>query len=140
MVRGAKIRRILNLLDHLPQGSAYRGAVLLDGEHLGAILEAQEDQAKSEPHPLQAEHGYTEELLAMLVDAVRENTSVAVAAAGGKPRPVKPLPRPETAAPQIDDTDRLKKHREVVSRVLPGRTPEQEAQHRALWQVDSTQS
>ena len=44
--------------------------MLLDGEHLGAILEAHEDQAKSEPHPLQSEHGYAEELLAMLVDAV----------------------------------------------------------------------
>ena len=108
--------------------------MLLDGEHLGAILESQEDQAKSDPHPLQSEHGYAEELLAMLVDAVRESTAVAVAAAGGKPRPIKPLPRPKTAVPEIDDRVRLEEHRKIVSMVLPGRTAEQEAEHRALWQ------
>lgn len=79
------LRRLRILIQHLPPESATKAAIR---------NATPEDAPAGEYRPDLAPWSGTEMLLAAILDAVRTQTSVAVAAAGGKPAEVKPTPRP----------------------------------------------
>lgn len=82
------LRRLRILIEHLPPESATRTAMrnAADPEALA--------EASREARPDRAAWSNTELLLAALMDTVRAQTSVAIAAAGGTPPPFEPTPRP----------------------------------------------
>lgn len=122
MIRGGKIRRILNFIDHLPQASHFYAAVSQDKEHVKALLEATKGQPPTPYHPPQSEFGLTQELLTKVVEAVQQATLAVIASAGAKPPKVKPLPRPASLVEDIKLEDIERKHEDLVRRILPGRS------------------
>lgn len=79
------LRRLRILIQHLPPESATKTA----------LRNAQPDDAPAgESRPDLAPWSGAEMLLAAVLDAVRMNTNVLVAANGGKPGDFKPTPRP----------------------------------------------
>jgi len=115
--RGA-YRRLLNLVEQLPQASRFAGAVANDPEHVAAILEATGDQP-AETSPDMAEWTAQAELLAEIRDLTTTQIAVAVAATGGKPSAIPAARRPRTAFADVRDAQRAARHRSIVERVKP---------------------
>jgi hypothetical protein len=82
------LRRLRILIEHLPPESHTKTAMRR------AAPPADMAQATEDARPDLAPWSGAEMLLAALLDAVRLNTSVAIAAAGGKPGEFTPTPRP----------------------------------------------
>lgn len=59
------------------------------------------------------------ELLSTVADRIAELIQATVASRGGKPAAYTPAPRPDTALDRARYQDRIRKHQELVARVLP---------------------
>lgn len=96
-------REAMVLVDHLPVDSAFAEASAQDDE-LAELLAAERDD-EDEDAPARApritEFGPTNQLLTAVYDRLGEVIAAIVASAGGKPPPVRPSPRPETAADRL---------------------------------------
>lgn len=64
------------------------------------------------------------ELLSIAVDRLAELIQAVAAGHGAKPRPITPAPRPQTADERVRNSERLRKHRALVARVLPHKAHE----------------
>jgi len=117
-------RKLLNLIDHLPQNTWYHAAVSMDVEHAMMVLEAQERAERlGQPGPpkgpgLQTWSPEVAELVG-LRDDVRNQTAVIVKSNGGNAREPKPLPRPATANETARLRKRMRDHDILRRRMLP---------------------
>ncbi|MEU4809444.1 hypothetical protein AB0H20_09595 [Nocardia fluminea] len=100
--------------DRLPHGSQYRSALAMDQELAEQMLAAEqaEDELdlyeeKTEPAGPTPE-GYTIDsyLLLSIIDALQGVQAAVIAAAGGDPPRVSPMPRPVTAVDIARDAQR----------------------------------
>lgn len=75
--------------------------------------------SREQPEPREriAEWSRVMEMFAQLLDAVRVNTAATIAVAGGKPGPVRPVPRPVTAIDRVKRERRIAEHRQLVAQV-----------------------
>lgn len=110
---------ILDFLAHLPRTSEYHAA-LADDEELAARLADEPPQPVGSP-PL-TEFSPEVQVLAEVRDLLAAQLAVLVKVNGGKPAKVKPYPRPVTALQRMRLRARFSRHRDLVKRVLPGRT------------------
>lgn len=108
---------VLDYLEHLPRTSAYNEALAQDEEL--AERTANGPDRKPGPPPL-TEWGPEVQALAEVRDLVAQLLAVTIKAHGGKPQKVQPYPRPVTAIERVRRKARLKAHRLLVARVLPG--------------------
>lgn len=115
--RSRRWRRLLNLIDTLPRNSAYVEAITQDEEWASMILADPPD--KTPPRVRMSEFSPEVERLCDLVDRVTELIQTTVAVAGGRPKNVKPAPRPSTAVERVRKRRRESTHRSVVGRLLP---------------------
>ncbi|WP_405166721.1 hypothetical protein OG203_17445 [Nocardia sp. NBC_01499] len=100
--------------DRLPHGSQYRSALAMDRELAEQMLATEQDEADldlyeeadapSGPTP----EGYTIDsyLLLSIIDALQGVQAAVIAAAGGDPPRLTPMPRPVTAADIVRDAQR----------------------------------
>ncbi|GAB7187148.1 hypothetical protein ATKI12_6979 [Kitasatospora sp. Ki12] len=89
MYRGRlSLRRLRVLVEHLPPDSATKTALR------NALAASERERLAEESRPDLAAWSGAELLLASILDAIRAQTAVAVAAAGGKPTMPDPTPRP----------------------------------------------
>ena len=127
-------RKLLNLIDHLPQNSWYHEAVSNDPEHVERITEAisrGEASAPSQEDTGPPLHTWSPELSALTDVTDRliriEHTLVAIDASNKKgakrPQMPKMSPRPktamQTASRAAEHARRRKKHEDLVARMLP---------------------
>lgn len=117
LVRNGKYRRMLSLIDRLPQDSRFAEAVANDEEHVAMILEAQKDQPQETRGPALSSWSTTNDQLAALVDSVNTLIAITVKANQGNPGKVKPSPRPTTKFAEIAEKQAVSRHRATVARV-----------------------
>lgn len=120
-------RELLVLIDWLPRNSAYMEA-LADDEEMAeiALSEPRNEDDRPPRGPRISEWSPELEALTGIIDRLGEVIQAQIAAAGGKPRAVRPQPRPTTAMDKIREKKRREAHRKIVSRVIiqrPGETP-----------------
>lgn len=115
--RARRFRKLLNAIDGLPRHSGFVEALTSDDDWAEQVLAAGEPE--NLPARRMSEWSPVVEQLTNILDAVREQTAVAVAAAGGKPNKVKPSPRPKTALERVRKRRRTEQHRSLVARLLP---------------------
>ncbi|MBF6356524.1 hypothetical protein IU449_18570 [Nocardia higoensis] len=113
-VRTRDWRTIWAFKDRLPHGSQYRSALATDRELAEQMVAAEEAEAELDlyeepdrptgPTP----EGYTIDsyLLLSIIDALQGVQVAVIAAAGGDPPAVTPMPRPVTAAELVRDERR----------------------------------
>jgi len=89
-------RALLNQIDHLPRDSSYQDALAQDDEVAERIIAIPGDGKPATPRL--TEFSPVVEVLAVLVDRMGELIRLTSQAHGGKPGPMKPHPRPVTAA------------------------------------------
>lgn len=82
------LRRLRVLVEHLPSDSATKTAMR------NALTDDERERLSQGARPDLAAWSGAELLLASILDAIRAQTAVAVAAAGGKPQMPDPTPRP----------------------------------------------
>ncbi len=116
--RSRRWRRLLNLIDHLPRHSAYHESLVND-EKLAALLVDIDGGQPAPPKRQMREFTPEVELLSVIADRLAELAQVVVASKGGKPHPVRPMPRPVTAAQRLRARKRKRTHQSLVSRMLP---------------------
>lgn len=99
----------------LPQ-SHYRWAIADDDEAAERALASGDEPTGSTAPPLEA---FSPEVqyLAMGIDRIGELIAATIAAAGGKPPKVRPLPRPETAFDRAKRRKSLQRHHDLVAEV-----------------------
>jgi hypothetical protein len=119
--RTRQIRRLLNLIDHLPQNTRFYEQVSNDEEYAEMLLEAQEKAASEGGEkfaPGSPIHTWSPEvaILAVVVDKL----SVLVEAQKQKPGQVMPYPRPKTAMDRVKHRRREQQHRSLVAQMVPG--------------------
>jgi len=117
LVRQGKIRRIVNLIDQLPQACRFYSAVANDEEHVKAIIEKQGDQPESKG-PSLAEWNGQSEALAAVVDGLHMVVAAVIASQGGKPPTMKPYQRPTTAFEDMRQLVHEERHKSLAARVL----------------------
>ncbi|MEU2033579.1 hypothetical protein [Nocardia amamiensis] len=111
-VRTRDWRTVWAFKDRLPHGSQYRSALAMDRE-LAEQMSAAEDEdldlyeADEEPAGPTPE-GYTIDsyLLLSIIDALQGVQVAVIAAAGGDPPQIKPMPRPVSALELVRDERR----------------------------------
>lgn len=113
-------RRLLNLIDHLPSGSAYAAATTTDEEYV-EMLAAAGVRRSTGPPPAE---GWTAEIamLALLVDHMQvvANTIVSANLKEGATAPkFVAHPRPRSAWDAVEREQRQVKHRRVVALFAP---------------------
>jgi hypothetical protein len=122
--RARRWRELLVYIDTLPTNSHMHRLLTSDEEYMERILtskDAQRDDERS-GRPSMADWSLTNSLLAQLIDAVRQNTQITMAAAGSKQSlNLQPAPRPWTAADKVNHRIEQRKHEEMVSMLIPGR-------------------
>lgn len=113
-IRTRDWRTVWSLKDRLPHGSQYRSALAMDqelAEQMLAIEKAEseldlyeENTATTGPTP----EGYTIDsyLLLSIIDALQGVQAAVIAAAGGDPPRLTPMPRPVTAVDIVRDAQR----------------------------------
>lgn len=121
-------RRLANLINQLPQASRYYSAVASDEDHVAALLEAQGDQPQKHKGPSVADWPLEVEMLARIIDALRENTSATIAVMGATPPKTKPVERPSTAFEAAREKRRAEQHKSLVARVLPQAPPAEQVE------------
>lgn len=114
-----KWRKLLNLIDHLPQNTNYSQALVNDPEHAAALVKAQERAGKQAYSPPMSQWSQESAVLADLVDAV-QHVGWITQAANSKSTPKHPLPytRPKTAMDQARFEARKAKHEALANRLL----------------------
>lgn len=115
-------RKLLVLLQRIPRASAYAEAMSQDEEYAEAVLTQVDDADDAPSSPPLSQWTPEVALLAAVYDRLGELTNATIAAAGGKPSPVKPSPRPVTAFDRVSKTLRYQKHLTLVQAfpVTPG--------------------
>jgi hypothetical protein len=117
--RSRRWRKLLNLIDHLPAHSAYAEALAADEDLAELIL--------SQPRPEGAavvrisEWSSERAVLAEISDKLSSVVAAVIAAAGSKPPPFVPSPRPKVAADRIRERQRVEAHLSLVDRLIPDR-------------------
>lgn len=114
--RGRRWRKLLNLIDHLPRDSAYVEAIANDDAMADQLVEQVPETA---PGPRLSDWSPEVEALYALVDRVTELIHLTAAVNGAKPGRMQPAPRPVTAFDRARIRRRVRKHRDLVARVLP---------------------
>jgi len=121
-------RKLLNLIDHLPQNTWYQAAVAGDIEHQEMILEARERAEKNgrpndgPPAPSLAIWSPEVDRLTTIIDELRVLQQAYVGAGGGKAKPPKFMPRPETALESARLRRKQRQHEALSARLVPKRT------------------
>lgn len=101
-------------IDNLPRASGYVEAVSLD-EDLAA--EAVKHPPAKKSSPIRMRDWSPElEMLALMIDRMGEVIQAVIAAQGGKPPRIKPMPRPHTAIDELRDPRR--QHQRIMSKVM----------------------
>ncbi|WP_435591126.1 hypothetical protein [Nocardia sp. bgisy118] len=111
-IRTRDWRTIWAFKDRLPHGSQYRSALSMDRELAEQMVTAEEaanlyeDESARPAGP--TPEGYTIDtyLLLSIIDALQGVQAAIIAAAGGDPPAIRPMPRPVTAADQVRDEHR----------------------------------
>jgi hypothetical protein len=111
--RKRRWRYLLSRIDHLPRNSAYVEAVSQDEEMAR--------QAAGRPAPKgdavrMRDWSPLLEMLTLIADRQADVVQAVIAAAGGKPPKIKPLPRPKTAMDRINSP--RKQHEKILSKVM----------------------
>lgn len=125
--RSREWRKLLNLIDHLPQNTWYQAAVSEDVEHQEMLLDAREAAEKNgtphdgPPSPSLAIWSPEVDKLAELIDVSRAVYAATVKAGGGKPKDPQPVPRPKSAMESAKLRRRKREHDALVSRLVPSR-------------------
>ena len=110
---------ILDFLEHLPSTSAYHAALAEDEDLAKELLDTPEQKPKA---PRLTEFGPEVQVMAEVRDLLAAVLTVLIKANGGKPQRPKPYPRPVTALQRMRERMRYSRHRDLVRRVLPGRS------------------
>jgi hypothetical protein len=110
------VRKVLNLIDRLPGNSHYIASIANDEE----LADSAETEAAASAPPL-TEWSPVVAALAAVADRLGTLINVQVARGGGQTTKVVPYPRPVTAAQRVKERNRLRRHEDLVARLLPGR-------------------
>lgn len=113
-------RELLNLVDHLPRTSHYQDALAQDDEIQDGTVTPPSGQPTGPPL---TEFSPEVEILTAAVDRLGEVANAVIAAAGGKPRPVRPWPRPVTAADRSRARERAEVQRDLEQQLFPSAPP-----------------
>lgn len=123
--RSRRWRKLLNLIDHLPQNTWYHQMVSEDVDHAVMLIKAQEE-AKRRGHapppsgPAMRSWSPEVDALTKVLDAVNNLTFVTAKAGGSKTtKQPKPAPRPETAMERAKLRLRAERHAILRARMLP---------------------
>jgi hypothetical protein len=100
-------------IDNLPRNSGYVEAVSLDEE---LAEQAVRSPAPKGPAVRMRDWSPQQEVLTLLVDRLGEVIQAVIAAQGGKPPKITPMPRPKTAADELRDPRR--QHHRILSKVM----------------------
>ncbi len=100
-------------IDNLPRNSSYVEAVSLDEE---LAQQAMQTPAPKGPAVRMRDWSPQLEILTLLVDRLGEVIQAVIAAQGGKPPKITPMPRPKTAADELRDPRR--QHHRILSKVM----------------------
>ena len=122
--RSRNIRRLLNLIDHLPQNTWYHQAISEDVEHAVMLIKSQEEAKRRgiDPPPSGPSlRSWSPEVDAMtrVLDAVNNVAFITAKAAGGKGKPPKASPRPPTAMERAKLKVKQERHAILRARMLP---------------------
>ena len=91
-------RTLLNLIDHLPRNSHYAEAMAQDEEVAEGLVDV---PAGGPGSPPLTEFTPEVEAIVAVVDRLGDVVNTLIAANGGKPKPVRPWPRPVTALDRV---------------------------------------
>lgn len=123
--RSRQWRKLLNLIDYLPQNTWYQAALSLDPEHAEMVIAAQEKAKKTgEPDPGPRSPSLSiwspeVDMLAKVVDGVNGVAYAVAKSNGGKADVPKPTPRPSNAMEVARLRKRNREHEKMKSRLLP---------------------
>ena len=123
--RSRRWRKLLNLIDHLPQNTWFHQAVSEDVDHAVMLLKAQKEARRRgiEPPPSgPSMRSWSPEVdaLTKVLDAVNNLSYITAAAnGGGKAKKPKVAPRPPTAMERAKLRLRQEEHAILVRRMLP---------------------
>jgi hypothetical protein len=119
-------RKLLNLIDHLPQNSHYYQALVNDEEHAEAVARwrsAHPDESKNVKPPWQSWSPEVDKLNA-IENELRMLRSTLVGVNGGKLK-FEPAPRPgsaiEDAQKKVDYERKKRVHKSLVAKLLPNK-------------------
>jgi hypothetical protein len=125
--RARSWRKLLNLIDHLPQNSYYYQALMDDDEHAKAVAAWQSENEKpgeeKKHHPGWQTWSPEVEHLASIEDELRQLRSTLIAVNGAKPPQMEPVTRPKSKVAEqkklADYRRKLKVHDSLVAKMLP---------------------
>lgn len=126
--RSREWRKLLNLIDHLPQNTWYQAAVSEDVEHQEMLLEAREAAKdngtpnEGPPAPSLAVWSPEVDKLAELIDVARATYAAVVKSGGGKPKDPQPVRRPVSAMESARLRRKQRQHEALSARLVPKRT------------------
>ena len=112
--RSRRWRRLRNLIEGLPRNSAYVEAVAADEELAATLPDAPGEQVER-----WSEWSPERDTLVVIADRIGQLIAAQVAAAGGRPPKVAPLPRPTTASARVRQARRWQQHQRLVAQLLP---------------------
>lgn len=90
-----------------------------EDERLAELVLAQPEPTEKPPTRRWSEYSVVVEMLTAIFDRLGEVPNAIAAANGAKPRKLKPAARPVTAIDKVRERRAHRKHRSIVSRVLP---------------------
>lgn len=119
--QGRQIRRLLNLIDHLPRNSRYSEAVSNDPEHMRMLLDAGGGPTKNARPPMSSWTPEVEAItgVADLLKALLGVTIMANSKKGAKKPDLAPALRPGTVLSEIERQRKRERHRMLVAKMLP---------------------
>jgi hypothetical protein len=128
--RSRQWRKLLNLIDHLPQDTWYHQMISEDIEHAMMILRAQKrakergDRVEPPKGPQVKTWSPEVDALTRVLDAVNNVAYVTAKGAGSKSiKPPRPALRPQTAMERAKLRLRQEEHDILVRRMLPHQFP-----------------
>jgi hypothetical protein len=129
--RSRRWRKLLNLIDHLPQNTWFQQALSEDVDHAVMLLKARDEaKRRGEPPPPSGPGLKTwspeVEVMTRVLDAVNGVGYNVLIAAGGKPKKPKAAPRPPTAMERAKLRYRQERHDILKRRMLPHLYPDDE--------------
>ena len=122
--RSRNCRKLLNLIDHLPQNTWYHQMISEDVEHAVMLLRAREDAEKRGVQPPPSGPSLRSwspevDVMTRVLDAVNNVAYATIKAAGGKGKPPKSSPRPPTAMEKARLKIKAERHAILRARMLP---------------------
>lgn len=122
--RERRFRFLLNMISHLERTSQTREAMVQSEEFMAQVLGNGNDDSETRKGPRFSEFSPETEALYMVVDRLGDVCSGLVGLGGKKPRPNRPLPRPETAYDRVKRAQRHAEHEKLKARLSPTRSRE----------------